>query len=206
MEGGKDLKPPTQATKTNKTSKYKSKPPQVFHKKHLLQKPPNLKLRGVCMWVRKVREMGKSNNQEEQGWLECKWPANPCCTLPKECINMGTNTSLSMPSQKGMDIENSSYPIAQNTGEVTQFKRITPYIRKKKEGKETRALREHTGYSKNYKFYEWAPIFFSWCISGKCWDATPLFIYHSFSTTHIIPNVFRYFHDWQHGNIKFPIS
>ena len=59
-------------------------------------------------------------------------------------INKDSHTSLSTSSQKGVDIEKSSQPRALNIGEDTRFLKLTPYVRKKKGVKETRALREHT--------------------------------------------------------------
>ena len=43
-----------------------------------------------------------------------------------------------------MVIEKSSHTGAHNMGEDTRFSNITPYVRKKKGGKENRALEEHT--------------------------------------------------------------
>ena len=59
-------------------------------------------------------------------------------------IEKELNPSLSTYSQKGVDIEKRAHPRAQNIEEDTRFSNIVPYVRKKKGGKETRALREHT--------------------------------------------------------------
>ena len=62
-------------------------------------------------------------------------------------INMESNSLLSMPFQKGMDIKNRSHPVAQiiegGGGGVTISKQITPYVKKKKGTKNPNALGEH---------------------------------------------------------------
>ena len=57
---------------------------------------------------------------------------------------MEINTILSTSSQKDLNIEKSSNPVAHNTKGVTKAKTITPYVRKKKGDKSQPAHGEHT--------------------------------------------------------------
>ena len=59
-------------------------------------------------------------------------------------INKETNTILSTFSRKDLDIENSSYPGAQNTEGDSQAKHIIPFVRKEKGIKTKNALGYHT--------------------------------------------------------------
>ena len=79
---------------------------------------------------------GTGENQRTQknkvGEGETNKPSHDVSSQQDIVINMDSNISLSMPSQKGMDIENSTQPGALNNGEGIKFKHITPYVRKKK--------------------------------------------------------------------------
>ena len=67
-------------------------------------------------------------------------PSHAAPSQKDACINMEINTSLSIPSQKGMDIENSSHLRAQNIGEGTKFTHITPMLEIRKELRNQRHL------------------------------------------------------------------
>ena len=93
--------------------------------------------------MRELRN-NKRTQKNKVGEGETNQPSHVVSSQQDTIINKDSNTSLPMSSQKGMNIENSSHPKAQNTREGTKFKHIPPYVRKKKEGKETTILGEHT--------------------------------------------------------------
>ena len=97
-----------------------------------------------------VCEKGEALGENQRTQKDKEWefvnvqPSHVAPSQKDACINKETNLLLSIPSQKGLNIENNSQPGAQNTGLVTKAKQITPYVRKKKGNKTQKALGEHT--------------------------------------------------------------
>ena len=86
----------------------------------------------------------QETQKNEEGEVLINLPIHVPPSQKDASINIESHSLLSMSSQKGMDIENSSQPEARNIGEGTKFKHTTPYVRKKKGNKEPNALGDHT--------------------------------------------------------------
>ena len=146
MEGVNDLNPPTQAAKTKKVSKTKSKTTSGVSQKASVVKTTKSQPVGSEQ-VSTVGE-GIGENQrtlkDKEGEGVKNQPNHATSSQKDVSINKESNTTLSTSSQKDLDIEKSSQPGAQNIGGDTQAKPITPYVRKKKGLKTQHALGEHT--------------------------------------------------------------
>ena len=146
MEGVNDPNPPTQAAKTRKVSKSKSKTTSGVSQKAPVVKTTKSQPMGSDQ-VSKIGEGIEENQKtlkDKAGEGVINQPSHAAFSQKDTSINMETNIILSTSSQKDLDIEKSSQPGAQNIGRVTQAKHITPYVRKKKGIKTKTALGEHT--------------------------------------------------------------
>ena len=121
-------------------------------------------------------------------------PSHDAPSQKDACIDKETNTLLSMPSQKGLDIENSSQPGAQYTGDYTKSKQITPYVRKKKGKKAPKALGEHKQALPKTISFDNVPISSTLDASQENAEMQPhsfsIYPSHTHSSSQISPDVF----------------
>ena len=145
MEGVNDPNPPTQAVKTKKIAKIKSKTTSGVSQKTSVVKTTKSQPDGsepVSKIGEGIRENQLTLKDKEEEGLKTQ-PSHATSSQKDVSINKESNKFISTSSQNDLDIEKSSYPGAQNTEGNTQAKHITPYVRKKKGIKTTNALGEY---------------------------------------------------------------